>query len=226
LHKRFQAGCSPVNQSKMIFQKNIQIIEKRWPHLMERCAGDVDSDECRGYELLFSGHKALVRLSDGNERFLHSPIEPVNEAARWVKNQAWKSEVVIILGFGCGYHVEAALGEKEIKHLLVCEICPTLFKQVIDHVDVSSFLKDTRLELILGGCEEVEKLSQAFVASEKAVVWRYMPAVNLYPEKYEAVESYLNQRMAETRGFIRPYDSLGPLKLHHGVSLLMQDIIK
>ena len=210
----------------MIFQKNIQIIEKRWPHLVECCAGDVDSDECSSCELLFSGQKALVRHSDGNEHFLHSPIDPVNEAGRWVENQAWKSEVVIILGFGCGYHVEAALGEKEIKQLLVCEICSTLFRQVIDHVDVSSFLKDTRLELILGGCEEVKKFSQAFVASEKAVIWRYMPAVNLCPEKYEAVESHLNQRMAESKGFNCPYDGLGPLELHHGVSLLMQDIIK
>ncbi len=210
----------------MIFQKNIRVIRKRWPLLAERCSADVGSDECRGSELIFFGRKVLVRLSDDNERFLHSPIDPVDEASRWVENQVWKGEVVIILGFGCGYHVEAALGDKEIKKLLVCEICPTLFKHVIDRVDVTTLLKDPRLELILGGCEEIKKLPQGFVPFEKAVIWRYMPAVNLCPEEYEAVESYLNQRMAEAKGFNRPYDGLGPLELHHGVSLLMQDIIK
>lgn len=210
----------------MIFEKNLKIIEQRWPHLTERCAGDLDRDEYPGCELIISGEKITVRLPDGNERFLHSPIDPIHEAERWIENQAWKSDVVIVLGFGCGYHVEAALANKEIKQLLVCEICPAFFKQVINHIDVSSLLKDTRLELIVGGCEEIDRFPQSFIPFEKAVIWRYMPAVNLYPEEYQAIESYLNQRMAEAKGFGRPYSGLGPLERHHGVFLLMQDIIQ
>ena len=210
----------------MIFDKNLKIIEKRWPYLTERCAGDLCGNEYPSGEPVFSGEKITVRLSDGNERFLHSPIDPIHEAGRWIENQAWKSEVVIVLGFGCGYHVEAALGEKEIKQLLVCEICLPLFKQAINHVDLTPIFQDSRFELALGGCEEIKKLPQGLVPFEKSVIWRYMPAVNRCPKEYEAVENYLNQRMAEAKGFNRPYDGLGPLELHNGVSLLMQDIIK
>ena len=210
----------------MIFEKNLKIIEKRWPHLTDRCADDLDRDEYPNGDLVFSGEKITVRLSDGNERFLHSPIDPIHEAERWVENQAWKSEAVVVLGFGCGYHVEAALANKEIKRLLVCEICLPLFKQVINYVDLTPIFQDSRFELALGGCEEIKKLPQGLVPFKKAVIWRYMPAVNLCPKEYEAVENYLNQRMAEAKGFGRPYSGLGPLELHHGVFLLMQDIIQ
>ena len=210
----------------MIFEKNLKIIEKRWPHLTKRCAGDFCGDEHPTGELIFSGEKITVRLSDGNERFLHSPIDPLHEARRWIENQAWKSDVVIVLGFGFGYHIKAALGEKKIKQLIACEICLPLFKQVINHIDLTPIFQDSRFELAFGGCEEIKKHFQGSASFEKAVLWRYMPAMNLYPEKYEEAESYLNQRIAESKGFNRPYDGLGPLELHHGVSLLMQNIIK
>jgi hypothetical protein len=210
----------------MIFEKNLKIIKKRWPHLTERCAGDFCGDERPCGELVVSGKKITVRLPDSNERFLHSPIDPIREAGRWIENQAWENDVVIVLGFGFGYHIKAALGEKKIKRLIACEICPLFFKQVINQVDLTTIFQDSRFELALGGYEEIKKYFQGPASFEKAALWRYMPAVNLCPEEYEAIESYLNQRMAEAKGFNRPYDGLGPLGLHHGVSLLMQDIIK
>lgn len=210
----------------MIFEKNLNLIEKRWPHLTKRCAGDFCGKEYVSGELVVSGEKITVRLPDCDERFLHSPIDPIHEAGRWIENQAWESDVVIILGFGFGYHIKAALGEKKIKKLIACEMCLPLFKQIINHIDLTSIFQDLRFELALGGCEEIKKHFQGSAFFEKAVLWRYMPAVNLCPEKYEEAESYLNQRMAEAKGFNRPYDGLGPLELHNGVSLLIQDIIK
>ena len=210
----------------MIFEKNLKLIEKRWPHLTKYCAGDCCGEEYSNGELVVSGEKITVRLPDGNKRFLHSPIDPIHEAGRWIENQAWKSDVVIVLGFGFGYHIKAALCEKKIKKLIACEICLPLFKQVINHVDLTPIFQDLRFELALGGYEEIKKHFQWPVSFEKVALWRYMPAVNLCPEEYEAIESYLNQRMAEAKGFGRSYDGFGPLELHNGVSLLMQDIMK
>jgi len=210
----------------MIFQKNLKIIQKRWPHLTQRWAGDLCDDVLPTDGLVFSGEKITVRLPDGQERFLHSPIDPIHEAGRWIENQAWTDEVVIVLGLGCGYHLEAALGQKEIKQLWVCEVCLPLFTQVIKHVDLTPIFRDPRFELALGGCEEIKKLPQGIVLFEKTVIWRYLPAVNLCPKEYQALESYLNHRMAEAKGFYSPYDGSGSLELHNGVSLLMQDIIK
>lgn len=82
--------------------------------------------------------------------YLHSPRDPVREATRIItEGVAERAAMVLILGFGLGYHVEAALTLRPETKVVVVVPSVSDFAAALAARDLHEILEDRRLILLL-----------------------------------------------------------------------------
>lgn len=100
-----------------------------------------------------SGHLiARLRTDRGKEYLLHSYYDPIAEGEGVVKRINWRGVThVLILGFGCGYHVRAVLNKvSDDVDVYAIEPDITLFKAVLENVNLRDVLSHKNLKLFVG----------------------------------------------------------------------------
>ena len=95
---------------------------------------------------------ARLQTDEGKEYLLHSYYDPLAEGEGVVKRINWRGVThVLILGFGCGYHVRAILNRVgEDVEVYVIEPDVTLFKAVIENMGMKDILSHKNLKLFVG----------------------------------------------------------------------------
>ncbi|MGV8145766.1 MAG: motility associated factor glycosyltransferase family protein [Alkaliphilus sp.] len=94
-----------------------------------------------------------VKLKDlqGGEILIHSKYDPQKEADRVVQGYSLEShKEIILVGFGCGYLVEAVLQKlDDSQKLIVIVVNIDVFKTMLKRRDLRQMLGDRRLKLIV-----------------------------------------------------------------------------
>jgi hypothetical protein len=91
------------------FSKNFNIIKERFPRVASLLDiaddGSIESVESNG-----GGPVPCFLQGEGRKLFIHSRIDPQREAERFIQEIDFSGrDLVVILGFGFGYHIEELL---------------------------------------------------------------------------------------------------------------------
>lgn len=140
-----------------------------------------------------SGHRIL--RCDG--RLLASREDPVREAARWVSNHRKRfsgRSSVIVLGVGCGYHLELLAKEPTIKKVIGLDYDSSAVEWVATRTENIENLKVSQINKV----PEVVK----DVVVDSYSVLRYFPSLFVNPAGYERSYRFLLGRSLEGAEFI------------------------
>jgi spore maturation protein CgeB len=169
------------------FEKNLEILRRKNPslaHEVERVAGfqKVQVIDTR------SGEK--VPALDG--RTLHSTYNPAEEARRLASVQPLKSDgIIVILGLGFAYHVEALLDLTALP-VIVVEHRIDLLRAAMEHRDLERML--ARVTILCGrppGALLALDEAAGAVAAGSWTLIPHDPSVRLNPVYYETVRMQL-----------------------------------
>jgi spore maturation protein CgeB len=163
---------SPVEfhiQDNKIFEKNLEVLQKKNPLIAEICRKNVDtvfsSIETPSANVTQDGPVFFL-----NNNCLDHPQKPKSAGIQWAKRSLAEVRIkdakeVIIVGFGGGYHVEACL-ESTTQLIGVVEPSIALFVQVMKSRDITTILE--KLNFLAVG----EDLSQVTVSDEAELLIR------------------------------------------------------
>jgi hypothetical protein len=156
--------------------------------------------------MLNSSIEALVAKSGDftlrvNGRFLASSFDPRKEAQKWAASLTplLKEDVVVILGLGCGYHIQALKDMKPHLKMYVVESQPQLAKLTLAHftnlTDDSQQIKMIVEQTVHNAFEQLVALS---ALTHPFSIVSHLPSIALDPSFYEAVKSFLIAREPES----------------------------
>lgn len=134
---------------------NLHSLKRHHPQTHQHLQGGKNSRRIQFEESRKGGTTAQVTIA-GNDVYLHSRFDPKREADRFIESQEIKKTgLVILYGFGCGYHVEALMEQLHNQaRAIVIEPDVSLFMSVLEHRDFSSLFADKRMTLLVGWSPE------------------------------------------------------------------------
>ncbi|MBD3246401.1 MAG: DUF115 domain-containing protein [Candidatus Omnitrophica bacterium] len=131
---------------KRVYQQNMAIIRDRYPALYETLE---KTPENPGVELLQARNGLLTLRVNG--KFFHSAYDPWRASEYLTEDiKTGQAEGVIVLGFGLGYHVKKIWENRDFDgSILIIERDPSVFKKVLQHIDLRNMLRDSRVIFIV-----------------------------------------------------------------------------
>lgn len=150
-----------------MFEKNLAAIKEKNPQLAEKLE-KIDINSITGIEV-FKAESGDLIISYKNTP-LHSPIDPVREAKtawhRTVQNELKKNDIQIVFGMGLGYLFKRAYVSAESK-VFVIEPFIEVIRFVLEHVDFSNELADSRVYITDNVGDIYNKLEKEFLTGDK-----------------------------------------------------------
>ena len=186
-------------KNNTIYKKNITILENHFPALFNKI--DDTRDDHLSYRVLFT-EKGIPTLEVSNKEkciLIHSKKDPWAEAQRLVKSHTDGNEqLIFVIGFGLGYHIEKLLHENKSSIIVVIEPAIKLFKEALTARDISGILLSNRVFIFPDvshfTCEEI--MSHQPHSDIKLIVLR--PYMGLFNEKVAKIRndiySFLNKK--------------------------------
>jgi len=149
-----------------MLKKNLLILKKKFPKLADR----IESLEIpTNYFLKETKTGSFSLKIDENPPFYpHSPYNPEKEAIEFIEkslDNLHENNVILILGFGLGYHVIELLKHiKDDKKILIFDSDSAMFKSALSIIDFSSLFSRNNIELLIGEDLDMvyEKVSKMF----------------------------------------------------------------
>jgi len=172
-----------------VYEKNMGILYTRYPDLyriiMENKANTV---KVKAYRTK-TGLPGIETVSGGKTVSLNSKIDPVREARRIADSVMEGSEqVIVLIGFGLGYHVEEMLKLNDYIRFIVIEPERHIFAQALKARDLRFTLNSDRVMLFV----EPEAVPyDALIPDIPAKVMKlytHRPYTLLFPEKTEKLK--------------------------------------
>jgi len=177
---------------KDIFFKNMDILQKKFPDIFGKisnaCGNHIDVTVSKQ-----GGFVPCFARNDGKNLFIHSRVDPQREADRFVEELSLKDkDLIVILGFGFGYHVEAIL-EKNVSNanIIVIEHDALIFKKFIEFYNLPDFFFKPNFSILIDPAED-ELLSYFKGKSSRNVLFvTHRGSHQIYPEYYSNIASIL-----------------------------------
>jgi len=141
-------------------------------------------------EIARSGHPVLKKSG----RWLASSFDPVREARQWadaVVSGPGKTDVIIVLGLGCGYHVAELIARRPERSVLTIECDPV----VRDHA--LRFCPELRNQTIIVENEWMKLIEKPAMRDVLVGVYRvavHAPSLALEPNFFASVDNLLRGR--------------------------------
>ncbi|MGB9887725.1 MAG: motility associated factor glycosyltransferase family protein [Moorellales bacterium] len=187
-----------------IYEENQRHLGKYFPGVFRALAGVALPGGRYVVETTKSGQPTIRAQLGGQEVYLHSRYDPVEEARRWVSASVnGNCRHVVFYGFGCGYLVAALLeGRPEIK-VSIYEPDPGLLKTVLGLKPLATVLNPRNVEVL--GVEISEHTPEAFISQvvpriTGETVFLVLPAHRrLFPEKVAAFQKKFLAALEEHR---------------------------
>lgn len=132
-----------------MFEANLSALRKTSPAVAELLqAREGGSGREGGGASLVSTPSGVPTLAVGERGFLHSRYDPRREAEAWAARVA-SDGVVVVYGFGLGYHVEALLRAKKDLRVVAIEPDPDVAGVALRSRRLDRVLGDPRFRLLL-----------------------------------------------------------------------------
>ncbi len=145
-----------------LYKKNLMLLEGLNPEGFKMLSGIFDKKMIIKPVMTRTGDMTLEIQTGERRVFLHSKYDPGKEAAQLVGRKALKpGDMVLVLGFGLGYHVAEVLrviGDNA--KVVVIEPNKEIFREALKYIDMEQFLTESRLKIILE--EDIAQLSKLF----------------------------------------------------------------
>jgi hypothetical protein len=169
---------------------NLEILRKKYPGLAEQVFADNERSELEiNIQTAASGAPTAVI----NEKYVHSPRDPVREGRRIAETVASDggSAPVIFLGFGLGYSAEAVAEIAAPRRpLIIVEKNVCLLRRAFELRDLSGLLSRDGLAFVPGGTGEgITQVLSLFDRKTAPVVIRNPTLTGIDEQWYKAVEN-------------------------------------
>ncbi len=136
-------------KSNIIYEKNLRALKKLSPIL----GGKVEQNHRDNFTFRVpvseSGVPTLEVSNKESSLLLHSRRDPMEEAKRFVNSHtAGTEQVVAVVGFGLGYHIEELLKANKTSTLLIIEPSLSIFSEALKTRDLSTIFLSERILII------------------------------------------------------------------------------
>ena len=139
---------------KTIFEKNIAILDEKYPELAEKTK---NSKERGNYKLIrpANGYPNVLIKRESEQVFLYDPHDPVQYAQKYIDGLKIKfAPFIVFMGFGLGYHFDyymKQLGKnRETKEIIIYEKDVELFRLALSVIDFGDILKHPNIHFFVG----------------------------------------------------------------------------
>jgi|CXWL01.1.fsa_nt_gi Tfp pilus assembly protein PilF len=134
-----------------LYYTNLSALKERWPALAKRMDYDLPLEEIEAVKPSETYVNVKFRTKEGKSHWLYGG-EPFEAANKALDKHAFGSEgLVIVFGLAMGYMQKLLLDRLGKGHVLVIyERCESFLKVALEHVDLTVFLRDKRVELVIG----------------------------------------------------------------------------
>ena len=183
-----------------ILNRNLQYLEKRSQALANRLR-EMNPDP--SFELLTAASGDLTArkyAEDGSYRFLHSRIDPKQEARMWTDSQRFVMPCFVIVGIGLGYHVLDLLKKcAYIENAYLIEVDERIFQLAMKVNDFSSLMQNPSIHFLLGyPLSSIEKtFSTSLVQPFSCHI--FLPVTSLHPDIYHPIIESVEKRLYALR---------------------------
>ncbi len=136
-------------KSNIIYEKNLRALKKLSPIL----SGKVEQNHRGNFNFRVlvseSGVPTLEVSNKESSLLLHSRRDPMEEAKRFVNSHTSGTEqVVAVVGFGLGYHIEELIEANKTSTLLIIEPSLSIFSEALKTRDLSTIFLSERVLII------------------------------------------------------------------------------
>jgi len=181
------------------YQNNIDIIKKSLPALYHKIH-EHPSDVLISKLLKSEKGDLTLQVSDGQKCiFIHSKKDPKAEAKRFILSHIDGSEqLVIIVGFGLGYHIESLLKRNPTSVVLIIEPGLSIFRETLNARDISGILLAHRVFLFHDETHIPydEILSSYSLSQVKLLILR--PYYELFAQRIANIKEQINSLLNKT----------------------------
>ena len=175
----------------MYFEKNLQYIRGRYPHLIKEIEGQGGASEVRVEICRSKNGLPVARLVKENRSiYLNSIYDPELEAKRWAARFADDPHSVLVLcGGGFLYHLKEILNTDKFKKVVCYEPCPEILKACLQEIDLESVIGNKDVLLVAGVNQE-----QNIYNIGRYLLYRIM---NIKIETLQVYEEFFSAEIAE-----------------------------
>lgn len=170
-----------------------------------------------------SGGSTVIITRGGKDYPLHSRIDPVREGEKNAPELApGKYDLLIVLGCGLGYHLNALRDAASYKNIMIIDIIPGLVK-ILAGIETQKFLtSDSNIKFITGEDPRVveERLS-GIIDLEKikgVQVVEHPGSFRLFPEYYDEVKAGVRRLIDKKSGDRATVKAFGSIFLRNAVN--------
>lgn len=136
-----------------IYSLNLRALKKHNPSLIDLIHKKTTTDCKYIVEKAKNGSPTLSIEKDGKIHQIHSKYNPEREAEQQIeKSELINPNILVICGFGLGYHIKAALKKhkNDIKYLIIIEKDIEAFKTALENVDLTDIIKTSNTSWVIG----------------------------------------------------------------------------
>lgn len=178
--------------NKVIYERNMSLLEKK-DALLSRIVAGADT---RGIEVLYGQSgciSAKVATKHGDKILLNSLYDPFREAENCVASADLPGcNIVIVLGFGMGYHVKVILKKYSANYIVVIEPDPAALKTAIENVDMTDALENRNVLFCAGDSAPEEIFSKVesifgMINLPRLRIVKHIPSMRANPEYFRNI---------------------------------------
>ena len=182
-----------------IFNKNIQALSVKNSELPRRLAG-VNTDYVEVIESKNGNPVPCINLEDGRKLFVHSRVDPVREAERFISEvDPSDKDLVIVLGFGFAYHCELLLEKVSPEvNVITIEKDEALLKSAFQSRDLEHLISLNNFYILADPTESL--LGEIFrgKSSRNVMFITHRGSSQLHPDYYQniisVIKSYISTK--------------------------------
>ncbi len=175
-----------------IFNKNINALNARNGEIAARLK-NIAADHVDVLESKTGNYVPLLNLPDGRKLSIHSRVDPQREAERFVSEiDVSDRDLVIILGFGFGYHCELLLEKISPEvNVIAVEKDEALLKKAFEFRDLESLIRKDNFYILADPAESL--LGEIFrgKSSRNVLFITHRGSAQIYPDYYQNIVSVI-----------------------------------
>ncbi len=176
-----------MTEAATFFARNLDLLKQRHPEAASVLTAHPSAPPLGRVEQTNDGRPNLVLTApDGSQRLLHQP-DPGQEASSYLTHVPEDTHgTVVLFGLGLGHVALAVLANRPtLQQMLVVERNIDLFRRAMELVDLSPFLEDPRLTLLLAPTpsviQQVIETMGVTLQLEDIHILRHLPSFALDP---------------------------------------------